>query len=391
MDLQQRYAPVPANTRAILRQKTLLGEAFIALTPGTRRGPKLADGGTLPSSQVARTTQLDQVLGSFGRPTQQDLNRFLAGSAATLAGQAENLNSALGNLDPAVTELRQVLLAVDGDRGNLASLLRNGATVVNTLGQRSADMETLIRAGDQVFSATAQRNAALSATIDRLPPFLSRLRVTLNAVGHTLALASPSVSSLQASAPLLRPALGDVISLSGPALSLLHQAPRLIDDALVALPAVSTFSQVFHPAVDALLPAVQQITPVIGFIDGYKKEVVTAMANLAASLEAHAGAQTTGYPDTPGSASYLRSISILGNETPFGQSIREPTSRVNPYYSPGELANFPSGLLAATCANTGNPSQSHLHFKNVPCRLQPGFAWNHLVRYFPHITAGSKP
>jgi hypothetical protein len=115
------------------------------------------------------------------------------------------------------------------------------------------------------------------------------------------------------------------------------------------------------------------------------------MANLAASLEAQAPAQTTGWPDRPGSASYLRSTSIVGNETPFGQSIREPTNRDNPYHSPGELAHLASGgLLSASCANTGNVSQSHFGFKNVPCRVQPGFRWNHLVRYFPHITAGSR-
>jgi virulence factor Mce-like protein len=391
MDIQQRYAPVPADTRAILRQKTLLGEAFIDLTPGTGRGPKLPDGAMLPSSQVARTTQLDQLLGSFGQPTRHDLTAFLSGSAASLAGQSEDLSSALANLDPAVTELRQVVVALNGDRGDLAGLLRNGATVLGTLGQRSADLQTLIRAGNQVFSATARRNAALSATIDRLPPFLARLRVTLNAVGHTLALAHPSVSALQGTAPLLRPALRDVISLSGPALVLLHQAPRLINDALVALPAIAQFNDAFHPAVDTLLPAVRQIAPVISFVGRYRRELVAAMANLAAGLQARAPAQTTGYPGPAGSAGYLRSISIVGNETPFGQSIREPTNRDNPYFSPGELIRLAEGLTSASCANTANSSQSGFGFRNVPCRVQPGFVWNHLVRYFPHVTAGSTP
>jgi phospholipid/cholesterol/gamma-HCH transport system substrate-binding protein len=391
MDIGQRYSPIPADTRAILRQKTLLGEAYVALSPGSGQGPKLRDGGMLPQSQVAHTTQLDQVLGAFGQPTQRDLTLFLTGSAASLAGQAENLSSALGNLDPAVTELRQVMAALDGDRGNLAALLHNGATVVSTLGQRATELETLIRAGNQVFSATAQRNAALTATIDRLPPFLARLRITLNAVGHTLALASPSVSSLQGAAPLLRPALRDLIALSGPALVVLHAAPRLIDDALVALPAIARFNDAFHPAVDALLPAVRQIVPVIRFVGQYRQELIASMANLAAALQAQAPAHTNGYPDPPGSASYLRSLAVVGNETPFGQSIREPTNRDNANFAPGELSNLATGLETATCANQGNPSQSDLGFRNVPCRVQPGFAWNHLVRYFPHITAGSGP
>jgi phospholipid/cholesterol/gamma-HCH transport system substrate-binding protein len=391
MAIQQRYAPVPAATRAILRQKTLLGEAYVELSAGPRTGPRLRDGGLLPQSQVAQTQQLDQVLGAFGQPTQQDLERFLAGGAASLAGRAADLSSALGNLDPAVSELSDVVAELDQERGPLAGLLRNGATVLTTLGQRAADIRTLITAGDKVFSATAQRNTALTATIDQLPPFLSRLRVTLNEIGHTLSLAGPSVATLRRSAPLLRPALQDVISLSGPALVLLHAAPRLIQDSLQALPAIARFNRAFKPAVDVLLPAVRQIVPVISFIGQYRRELVSAMSNLAASLEAHAPANTNGYPDRPGRASYLRSVSIVGNETPFGQSIREPTNRDNPYFSPGELSHLAHGLQSASCANTGNPSQSHFGFGNVPCRVQPGFEWNHLVRYFPHVTAGSRP
>ena len=193
-------------------------------------------------------------------------------------------------------------------------------------------------------------------------------------------------------APLLRPALSDVITLSGPVLTLLHRAPTLLHDALVALPAITAFNEAFHPALHALLPAVRQISPVIGYIGLYHKELVTAMANLAASLEATAPAQTNGYPDRPGTASYNRTISIDGNDTPFGQSVREPTNRNNTYFSPGELANVArGGLESGNCTNTQNTSQSPFGFKNVPCRVQPGFGWNHLVRYYPHVTAGSRP
>jgi hypothetical protein len=109
------------------------------------------------------------------------------------------------------------------------------------------------------------------------------------------------------------------------------------------------------------------------------------MANLAASLEARAPANVPG-----GSTSYLRSLAIVGNESFFGQSVREPTNRSNTYFSPGELAYVArGGLLSATCANTGNASQSAFGFKNVPCRVQPGFRWAGLTRYFPHVTAGS--
>src|SRR5690349_5235963 len=35
IELEDEYAPLPSDSRAILRQKTLLGETFIELTPGS--------------------------------------------------------------------------------------------------------------------------------------------------------------------------------------------------------------------------------------------------------------------------------------------------------------------------------------------------------------------
>jgi phospholipid/cholesterol/gamma-HCH transport system substrate-binding protein len=391
LQIAQQYAPVPADTRAILRQKTLLGEAYVELSAGDRAGRSLPDGSTLPRSQVASTQQLDQLLGTFGQPTRQDLSRFLSGSSAVLAGRADELSGAIGNLDPATADLQEISASLDAQRGDLGSLLRGSASVLDTLGQRSSDLQTLVRAGDQVLSATASRNAALSATVDRLPLFLSQLRSTLGRLGVTLTLARPSVQLLRRSAPLLRSALSDVITLSGPALALLHAAPRLLHDAVVALPAITRFTDAFRPALNALLPAVRQITPMIDFIGTYRQELVTAMANLSASLEATAPADTNGWPDQPGSASYLRAVSAVGDETVFGQSVRNPTNRDNANFSPGELAYLArGGLLSTSCANVHNASQSPLRLQNVPCRVQPGFRWNNLVRYFPHVTAGSK-
>jgi phospholipid/cholesterol/gamma-HCH transport system substrate-binding protein len=391
MDISAPYAPIPANTRAILRQKTLLGEAYVELSAGDRAGRKLRDGGTIPRSQVAPTQQLDQVLSAFGRPTQRALQEFLQGGAASLAGRAAQISQGIANLDPAVADLRTISQALDQQRGDVQRLFRETGAVFSTLSQRSGQVRSLIVAGDQVLSATAARNRALAATVDALPPFLGGLRSTLKVADKSLRLARPSVQALLPVAPMLRPVLSDLIALEPAAVSLLHAAPRLLHDALRALPAVTSFSRTFRPALDALVPALKQISPVINFIGLYQREILAAMGNLAATLEATAPAATTGWPDHPGTASYLRALTAIGNETPFGQSIREPTNRDNSYFSPGELSFLGrGGLLSASCANTGNVSQAHLSFKNVPCRVQPGFHWDHLVRYYPHVTSGSK-
>jgi virulence factor Mce-like protein len=384
LDIQSQYAPIPTDTRAILRQKTLLGEAYVELSTGDGKGPKFHDGGTIPSSHIEATQQLDQVLGSFDTPTQHNLQKLLNGTFTALRGQGQNLNDAIGNLDPTFSELSAVVGALNQQQGAVKSVISNSATVLTTLGDRSAQLQTLVGAGNEVLSTTAQRNAALSATVDALPPFLTQLRSTLGTLNTTLGIAKPSLDDLKPVAPLLTPALHEVIALSGPAVKLLHDAPGLIDASERALPAITRFSNAFHPAIDAILPAAQQLAPMISFLGLYNKELVAAMGNLAASLEGTAPANTAS-----GSAHYLRAISMVGNESFFGQTVREPTNRNNAYPAPGEYANVDNGgLLAASCTNTSNPSQMPVLGQNVPCKVQPPFHWGHgiMSAYFPHVT-----
>src|SRR3712207_4885864 len=60
LEIDSRFAPLPENTKAILRQKTLLGETYVELSPGSKEAEKLPDGGTLPDAQVEPTVELDE-------------------------------------------------------------------------------------------------------------------------------------------------------------------------------------------------------------------------------------------------------------------------------------------------------------------------------------------
>src|SRR4051795_9917773 len=55
LEIKPKFAPLPSTTRAILRQKTLLGETYVELTPGTRGAKKLSDGSTINNRQVEPT------------------------------------------------------------------------------------------------------------------------------------------------------------------------------------------------------------------------------------------------------------------------------------------------------------------------------------------------
>ena len=71
-----QFAPLPTDTRAILRAKTLLGETYVELTPGSPDGAEAAPRARCcPKAQVATTVQLDEILRTLDAPTREPPSR----------------------------------------------------------------------------------------------------------------------------------------------------------------------------------------------------------------------------------------------------------------------------------------------------------------------------
>ncbi|WP_249009920.1 MlaD family protein [Conexibacter sp. DBS9H8] len=384
MDLEQRFVPIPADTRAILREKTLLGEAYVELSSGNRSGPKLADGGTIPNAQVGSTQQLDQVLNAFTPRVQREFQAFLGGTGAALAGRGQDLNDAFGNLGPAASELDALAGVLNGQGPALSAMVRDSGTVLSVLGQRGSQLGSLVSSGDAVVSATSAEGRSLTAAVRAFPAFLVRVRSGLVAVNRTLGVLRPSLDALSPVVGLVRPALVDLTGLSGSLVSLLARTPAVFGEAERVLPDVTRFLSGLKPAVDTVLPFAEQVVPVINVVSDYRSQLVLGMADLAAILQARSAANTTSdaLGEPVGVANYVRQVLTFGPDSAFGQSTRNPAVRSNTYFAPGALAAIGNGGEAsASCAGTGTG--------NVPCRLQPGFAWGHGIPtgYYPHVKA----
>src|SRR5688500_376942 len=77
MEIDKRFAPIGRDARAILRQKSLLGETYVEITPGNPGTEKLADGGTLGRTNVDDTVELDEVFRAFDPPTRRAFQQWL--------------------------------------------------------------------------------------------------------------------------------------------------------------------------------------------------------------------------------------------------------------------------------------------------------------------------
>jgi virulence factor Mce-like protein len=385
LQLQRQYAPMRSDARAILRLKTLLGEVFVALSPGSRSARPLPDGGTLPSTQVEPTQPLDKVLDTLTPSTQRNLDNLLAGISTGLARRGASLNAALGNAAVSTGELDQLAVLLDSERGSVQGLVRDTGVVLHAVSDRQSDLQSLITAGDQVFATTATRNRQLTATVEELAPLLPALRITLGKARGALALADPTFRTLLPVAPLVAPELADLVKLGPPARELLRQAGPLIDASRVALPELTRASTTLRSLLRVVLPVGEQLAPMVALVKAYTPELIDDMGELAATTSA-SGLSAGGVLRR-----YARIQPVFSNQLPFGATKRPPGLRHDAYHPPGALAEIAKGgLLSSDCANLGNAGLPTLGGA-PPCKLQPGWKFQGVLRFYPHVEAAPAP
>ncbi|HTW12487.1 MAG TPA: MlaD family protein, partial [Solirubrobacteraceae bacterium] len=203
LQIDPRFAPRPANTRAILREKTLLGETYVELSFGNPNGRMLPDGGRLPQGQVSPTVQLDQILNTFDPKTRQAFETWMQDDGMAFTDRGEDFNDALAQLFPFATNVNAVLEVLQRDSTATSTLLSDGGKVLSAISRNPAQLQGLIRNANAVFAATAAQDANLAAAVRAFPSFLASTRQTLNDVKSFAGNTQPLIKELEpAAAPL---------------------------------------------------------------------------------------------------------------------------------------------------------------------------------------------
>ena len=109
IELQPGYAPLPKDTKAILRQKTLLGETYVELSPGNKANGTIPEDGKLAAAQVSPTVELDEIFRAFDAKTREAFRTWMQTQAEGIRGRGRDINDALGNLAPFATDTSHIL------------------------------------------------------------------------------------------------------------------------------------------------------------------------------------------------------------------------------------------------------------------------------------------
>jgi phospholipid/cholesterol/gamma-HCH transport system substrate-binding protein len=394
MDIDPKFAPIPRDTKAILRQKTLLGETYIELSEGQKKvSGTLGDGDTLAETQVEPAVQLDEIYQLFDRPTRRAFQAWVQNAAQAIDGRAgQDLNDALGNLEGFAEDGADVLGVLDRHQRALKQLVKNTGVVFAALNERKGALHDLVVNSNNVFEATASRDEALAETFAIFPTFLDESRVTLDRLKGFARNARPLARDLRPVARELRPTVRNLTRLAPDLEQLFRDLDPLITVGRRNLPDAERFLRGATPVFKGLNVFLQELNPILSFANFEQNVLAGFITNGGSALNYH-------LPGLPGTGHILPQYGSISGRSLSLNTERPNYDRANGYISPNGLTRyFPLGVIEPWDCSPNADGREGVEADGTqkdpqdtlpPCFEAPPLLWD--GKFFPRLTKGKAP
>jgi phospholipid/cholesterol/gamma-HCH transport system substrate-binding protein len=352
IELEERFAPIPRDSQAMLRQKTLLGETYVDLTPGTEGGPAVPEGGSLPTGQVSPTVELDEIFRAFDPKTREAFQTWMQQQAAGIRGRHRDLSDILGNLEPFAEDTTELLRILDGQQRAVSQLVRNTGVVFDAISERRGQLQGAIVNGNRVFETTAARDDRLRELFTVFPTFNRESQTTLRRLERFARDTDPLIDQLRPAARELSPTLIDLSALAPDLKAFFRDLDPLITASRRGIPATQQFIEDLRPTLGEFDPFLRQLNPIASWLGEYRNEVRAFFSNVPSVTQAR----------TPDGLHYLRTANPLNPENLAAYPRRIGSNRPNPYMKPLGYLNIDRtsegdpGLLAFETRHCGRPN-----------------------------------
>ena len=393
MEIDNRFAPIREDTRAILRQKSLLGETYVELTPGSPDAGDLAEGDTLPSGSVEETVELDEVFQTFDPETRRYFQEWMHEAGILSSDEySQDLSDSLGNAAPFFEDGVDLLRPLDEQEMALRRVVRDTGRVFDAISREDGELRGLIVNGEATFSALASRDDALADTFQVFPTFLRETRATVSRLESFARNTDPLVRDLREPAQDLAPTLRDLGDLSPALEKVFRDIDPLTDASETGVPAAERFLRGAEPLLEATHPFMRELNPILSYLAYAQGQIAQFITVGGAAL---AGNGEGGYQN-PGSDEehYLPQVAIIDGRS-FTQRPERPFwERASAYIQPNAYDRaVPLGVIESFDCNPNggeqrNPSGSGENAE-PPCFVAPPQLYQN--EKFPRLRAGQAP
>lgn len=203
---------VATSTRALIRYRNLVGQRYVALSEGAGSGRPLTEHGTLPLRQTQSALDLTVLFNGF-KPLFAALN-------------PEDVNAFA----------MEVIKTLQGEAGNVSSLLSHTASLTSTLADRDAVIGRTIDNLNAVLETVDERDRALSDLLLELQRFVSGLAEDREAIGASLTNIAGLAESTAGLVKDTRPAIREDVRELGEVTKTLDDHEKVVAGVLQRMP-----------------------------------------------------------------------------------------------------------------------------------------------------------
>jgi phospholipid/cholesterol/gamma-HCH transport system substrate-binding protein len=412
MEIESRYAPLHSDDRVQLRQKTLLGETYMEVTPGSNQAPPLKNEARLAQANVEPIVTFDDILNTFSPKVRHAFQVWMQSQAESFNGRGESLNLSFASLQPFLEGANRLVGVLASQESALKAVVRNTGQVFDALTEREGQLREFIANGQAALKPAAAASRQFAEAFRELPSIERNSKTAFHSLNALAADANPLYDQLKPAERELTPLLRSAERFAPAFDRLLTGLGPLTSAAKRGFPDLSKSLDLTTPVLEALRPVLHNFDPFLQYTGEYLPTVESFFANFTAASQAKArSANVTGTKEVQ---HYLRAMQYVGPESLAVFPQRIGTNRANPYSFPGAFSLLANGLLSfstANCADSAptiegpaneNVSQSlieELIQRKVanapgstsnsvpapPCKQQGPFTFNGKTSQFPHV------
>jgi virulence factor Mce-like protein len=321
------------------RPQSLIGEYFVDCRPG-KDPRRLERGATIPVEQTASTIPLDLINNIMRRPYRERLRIILDELGAGVGGRASDIQATVHRAVPALRETDEVLAILADQNTTLANLTRDADAVIGDLAANRKNVGRFVTETHQTARASAERRAAIAASLRRLPGFLRELEPTMAKLGQATDAQSP--------------ALADLNEASGQLATLLENLPDFADASRTGFKSLAELSREGRPAMRSARPTIDQLS-------AFARDTPELANNLSLVLKDldDRNRAVEKDPRSPGGKGYTGFEALL-------QYVYDQSMAINAFDSNGYMLKV--NLFASECSDYQN-----LQSLKEKLKTDPGF------------------
>lgn len=210
LDIEPKYRElIHPDAQFLLRPKTGLSDMVVEIDPGTE-GPPPPEGHVFPVAQSMSNIQMDQILASLDRDTQDYLVLLLNGAGRGLDNKGPELSQGLRRFGPFATYTARINGELEKRRKFIRRGIHSFSQVATELGNNDQVVADFITNSRRNLENYAAQEASLRAALREFPSTLESGRINLAKSDELSQLTRPTLLGLIPGARNLRSSLRSV-------------------------------------------------------------------------------------------------------------------------------------------------------------------------------------